>query len=122
MPNPTKPTSTDKPAAPDACSPRLRRFGDVIRHVARTFAIDPRLITRAGRHSAPISRARHIVMYLGHRSLGLSHQEIGVLLKRSRTTVFHGCATIEAARNDPAMAATLGALEQVLRGAREAAR
>jgi chromosomal replication initiation ATPase DnaA len=122
MPSLTKSTAIDKRVTTDTRSPRLRRFGDVIRHVARTFAIDPRHITRAGRQSAPISRARHIVMYLGHRSLGLSHQEIGVLLKRSRTTVLHGCATIEAARNDPAMAATLRALEHVLRGAPEAAR
>jgi chromosomal replication initiation ATPase DnaA len=61
-------------------------------------------------------------MYLGHRSLGLSHQEIAVLLRRSRTTVVHGCATIEAAREEPAMAATLGALEGVVVGAREAGR
>lgn len=53
-------------------------------------------------------------MYLGHVVNGLTFTELGRLHARDRTTVAHGCALIEDARDNPAFDRTLSALEYAL--------
>jgi chromosomal replication initiation ATPase DnaA len=50
-------------------------------------------------------------MYLAHVSFGLSYSEIGRAFGRDRTTAAHACQLIEDRRDDPAVDAVLGALE-----------
>ena len=59
-------------------------------------------------------------MYLAHVTLGASLTEIGNLFERDRTTVAHACALVEDRRDDPALDAQLGYLEEAVAAMRNA--
>jgi hypothetical protein len=50
-------------------------------------------------------------MYLAHVSFGLNYSEVGRAFGRDRTTAAHACQLIEDRRDDPAVDAVLGSLE-----------
>jgi chromosomal replication initiation ATPase DnaA len=50
-------------------------------------------------------------MYLAHVSFGLNYAEVGRAFGRDRTTAAYACRLIEERRDDPAVDAVLGSLE-----------
>ncbi len=50
-------------------------------------------------------------MYLAHVTLGLTYSEVGRAFGRDRTTAAYACQLIEERRDDPAIDAVLGSLE-----------
>jgi chromosomal replication initiation ATPase DnaA len=52
------------------------------------------------RRSPAVALARQTAMYLAHVCAGLSLRTVGQLFSRDRTTVAHGCATVEDRRDD----------------------
>ena len=61
--------------------------------------------------STALAFARQSAMYLAHVSFGLSYAEVGRAFGRDRTTAAYACRLIEDRRDDPAIDAVLGSLE-----------
>lgn len=78
---------------------------------AAAFAVPVGELIAATRRSYYAAFARQSAMYLAHVSFGLSYSEIGRAFGRDRTTAAHACQLIEDRRDDPAVDAVLGALE-----------
>ena len=78
---------------------------------AAAFALPVGELIAASRRSADIAFARQSAMYLAHVTFGLSYSEVGRGFGRDRTTAAHACRLIEERRDDPAVDAVLGSLE-----------
>jgi hypothetical protein len=89
------------------------RLAEVI--AGLVFAVPPADLRRDGRGSRRAARARQCAMYLAHVSLGISQAVTARGFRRDRTTIRHGCARIEDARD-------CGAFDRALCGLEAAAR
>jgi chromosomal replication initiation ATPase DnaA len=58
-----------------------------------------------------VAFARQCAMYLAHVTFGLTYSEVGRAFGRDRTTAAYACQLIEERRDDPAIDAVLGSLE-----------
>lgn len=89
-----------------------QRLCDVVAlATAAAFAVPVGELVAATRRSHYAAFARQSAMYLAHVSFGLSYSEIGRAFGRDRTTAAHACQLIEERRDDPAVDAVLGSLE-----------
>jgi len=78
---------------------------------AATFAVPVGELIAATRRSYTVAFARQSAMYLAHVTFGLTYSEVGRAFRRDRTTAAHACRLIEERRDDPAIDAVLGSLE-----------
>ena len=78
---------------------------------AAAFAVPVGELVASSRRSPYIAFARQSAMYLAHVTCGLSYSEVGRAFGRDRTTAAHACRLIEDRRDDPAVDAVLGSLE-----------
>ena len=78
---------------------------------AAAFAVPVGELIAASRRPPYIAFARQSAMYLAHVSFGLSYAEVGRAFGRDRTTAAYACRLIEDRREDPAIDAMLGSLE-----------
>jgi hypothetical protein len=78
---------------------------------AAAFGVPPGEVCAATRRAPSIAFARQSAMYLAHIAFGLSYSEIGLAFGRDRTTAAYACRLIEDRRDDPAVDAVLGLLE-----------
>ena len=78
---------------------------------AAAFAVPVGELAASSRRSSYIAFARQSAMYLAHVSFGLNYSEVGRAFGRDRTTAAHACQLIEDRRDDPAVDAVLGSLE-----------
>src|SRR5262245_38129912 len=70
--------------------------------VAATFAVPVAELRLPSRRRADVALARQTAMYLAHVSFGLSHDKVGKLFRRDRTTARHACRSVEAQRDNAA--------------------
>jgi hypothetical protein len=89
------------------------RLAEVI--AGLVFAVPPGDLHRDGRGGRRISHARQCAMYLAHVSLGLPQGVTARGFGRDRTTIRHGCARIEDARDSHAFDKSLSGLEAAAR-------
>jgi chromosomal replication initiation ATPase DnaA len=68
-------------------------------------------LNASSRRSAYVAFARQSAMYLAHVAFGLSYSEVARAFGRDRTTAAYACQLIEHRRDDPAIDALLGSLE-----------
>jgi Bacterial dnaA protein helix-turn-helix len=78
---------------------------------AAAFAVPVGELIAATRRSSYIAFARQSAMYLAHVAFGLSYSAVGRAFGRDRTTAAHACRLVEERRDDPAVDAVLGSLE-----------
>jgi hypothetical protein len=78
---------------------------------ATAFAVPVGELIAVSRRSAYVAFARQSAMYLAHVTFGLSYSEVARAFGRDRTTAAHACQLIEERRDDPAVDAVLGSLE-----------
>ena len=78
---------------------------------AAAFAVPVGELVASSRRSPYIAFARQSAMYLAHVTCGLNYSEVGRAFGRDRTTAAHACRLIEDRRDDPAVDAVLGSLE-----------
>jgi hypothetical protein len=89
-----------------------QRLCDVVAlATAAAYAVPVGELVAATRRSYYAAFARQSAMYLAHVTFGLSYSEIGRAFGRDRTTAAHACRLIEEMRDDPAIDAVLGSLE-----------
>ena len=89
-----------------------QRLCDVVAlATAAAFAVPVGELIAASRRSAYVAFARQSAMYLAHVTFGLSYSEVARAFGRDRTTAAHACQLIEERRDDPAVDAVLGSLE-----------
>ena len=99
-----------QPLGPSAKT--AQRLCDVIAlATAAAFAVPIGELISATRRSPTIAFARQSAMYLAHVAFGLNYSEVARAFGRDRTTAAHACQLIEERRDDPAVDAVLGALE-----------
>jgi len=79
---------------------------------AAAFALPVGELIASSRRSAYTAFARQCAMYLAHVSFGLSYSEVARGFGRDRTTAAHACRLVEERRDDAAVEAVLGSLEQ----------
>lgn len=109
------PTETVIPL--DACrpvpvAPESARLVRAIQEILATlYDISVDLLCCTTRGPARAATARQVAMYLSHVSLSLSHDQIGQLFGRNRSTATYACRTIEERRDDPAFDGVVSALE-----------
>jgi chromosomal replication initiation ATPase DnaA len=100
-------------------SKSTQRLCDVVAlATAAAFAVPVDEMIAASRRSAYVAFARQSAMYLAHVTFGLSYSEIARAFGRDRTTASHACQLVENRRDDPAMDALLGSLEDACRAIR----
>lgn len=68
---------------------------------------------------APVSRARHLAIYLHHVVFGASLSSCGRMFARDRTSIRHACANIEDRRDDPRFDRAVALLEEALLAQRD---
>ena len=78
---------------------------------AAAFAVPVGELNASSRRSAYVAFARQSAMYLAHVAFGLSYSEVARAFGRDRTTAAYACQLIEHRRDDPAIDALLGSLE-----------
>jgi hypothetical protein len=78
---------------------------------AAAFALPVGELIADTRRSHYVAFARQSAMYLAHITFGLNYAEVGRAFGRDRTTAAYACRLIEERRDDPAVDAVLGALE-----------
>jgi Bacterial dnaA protein helix-turn-helix len=78
---------------------------------AAAFAVPVGELIAASRRTPYIAFARQNAMYLAHVTFGLNYAEVGRAFGRDRTTAAYACRLIEERRDDPAIDAVLGSLE-----------
>jgi chromosomal replication initiation ATPase DnaA len=78
---------------------------------AAAFAIPVGELISATRRTPYVAFARQTAMYLAHVTLGLNYSEVARAFGRDRTTAAYACQLIEERRDDPAIDAVLGSLE-----------
>ena len=89
-----------------------QRLCDVIAlATAAAFAIPVGELISATRRTPYVAFARQTAMYLAHVTLGLNYSEVARAFGRDRTTAAYACQLIEERRDDPAIDAVLGSLE-----------
>ena len=89
----------------------VQRLCDVVAlATAAAFAVPVGELISATRRSAYVAFARQSAMYLAHVTFGLNYSEVARAFGRDRTTA-HACQLIEERRDDPAVDAVLGSLE-----------
>ena len=89
-----------------------QRLCDVVAlATAAAFAVPVGELNSATRRSAYVAFARQSAMYLAHVTFGLNYSEVARAFGRDRTTAAHACQLIEERRDDPAVDAVLGSLE-----------
>ena len=90
----------------------LRGAGEIVTAaVAAAFTIPIGELRTPERRSARAAFARQSAMYLAHVTFGLNYSEVARAFGRDRTTAAHACQLIEDRRDDPAVDAVLGSLE-----------
>ena len=75
------------------------------------FAVPIAELVAASRRTPDAAFARQSAMYLAHVTFGLSYAAVGRAFGRDRTTAAYACRLIEERRDDPAVDAVLGLLE-----------
>ena len=99
-------------AAPRLGRQSSRRLCELVAlTTAAAFAVPVGELAASSRRSSYIAFARQSAMYLAHVSFGLSYSEVGRAFGRDRTTAAYACRLIEDRRDDPAVDAVLGSLE-----------
>ena len=89
-----------------------QRLCDVVAlATAAAFAVPVGELISATRRTAYVAFARQSAMYLAHVAFGLNYSEVARAFGRDRTTAAHACQLIEERRDDPAVDAVLGSLE-----------
>jgi hypothetical protein len=78
---------------------------------AAAFAVPVGELRATTRRSSYVAFARQSAMYLSHVAFGVTLSEVGRAFGRDRTTAAHACRLIEDRRDDPAVNAVLGSLE-----------
>jgi hypothetical protein len=114
--HPTDPPLDARPhwckAAPGLSRPSAQRLCELVAlATAAAFAVPVGELAASSRRSSYIAFARQSAMYLAHVSFGLNYSEVGRAFGRDRTTAAHACQLIEDRRDDPAVDAVLGSLE-----------
>ncbi|MEA2978423.1 MAG: hypothetical protein QOF09_246 [Alphaproteobacteria bacterium] len=100
------------PARPGPGPRTTQRLCDVIAlATAAAFAVPVGELISATRRTAYVAFARQSAMYLAHVTFGLNYSEVARAFGRDRTTAAHACQLIEDRRDDPAVDAMLGSLE-----------
>ena len=82
--------------------------------VALVYEVDHSQLVARTRGRKNIAFARQVAMYLAHTAGGLSLSDVGRLFGRDRTTVAHGCALVEDARDDLTFDRSLSHLESAI--------
>ncbi|MCP4934467.1 MAG: chromosomal replication initiator DnaA [bacterium] len=82
--------------------------------VALVYEVDQSQLVARTRGRKNIAFARQVAMYLAHTTEGLSLSDVGRLFGRDRTTVAHGCALVEDARDDMTFDRSLSHLESAI--------
>lgn len=75
-------------------SPMQQKSEAIIREVAMTYGVPPKLLISNHRGEDAV-RARHIVMWRLRNQLGFSYPKIGRILSRDHTTVMHGVKKVQ---------------------------
>ena len=70
-------------------------------YVARCYCIKPAEFYLSTRGRAHVAEARHLIMYLAHVEIGMSHADIASRYHRDRSTVAYACRMVEDRRDDP---------------------
>jgi hypothetical protein len=100
------------PARPSPNARTVQRLCDVVAlATAAAFAVPVGELISATRRTANVAFARQSAMYLAHVTFGLNYSEVARAFGRDRTTAAHACQLIEERRDDPAVDAVLGLLE-----------
>jgi hypothetical protein len=100
------------PARPGPSARTAQRLCDVVTlATAAAFAVSVGELTSATRRTPYVAFARQSAMYLAHVTFGLNYSEVARAFGRDRTTAAHACQLIEERRDDPAIDAVLGSLE-----------
>jgi hypothetical protein len=100
------------PARPGPGAKTTQRLCDVVAlATAAAFAVPVGELISATRRSPYVAFARQSAMYLAHVTFGLNYSEVARAFGRDRTTAAHACQLIEERRDDPAVDAVLGSLE-----------
>ena len=86
--------------------------------VSALYGIELRDLICRTRGKANASRARQVAMYVMHKSLSMTYQEVADFFHRDRTTVSHACALIEDARDRQVTDAEISVLERLVEAAR----
>jgi chromosomal replication initiation ATPase DnaA len=94
-------------------SPRTaQRLCDLVAMAtAAAFAVPVGELIATSRRQPYIAFARQSAMYLAHVTFGLNYSEVGRAFGRDRTTAAYACRLMEERRDDPAVDAVLGSLE-----------
>ncbi len=90
----------------------LHRF--LLDMVMLVYEVDHSALVSPTRGRKKIAFARQVAMYLAHTAGGLSLTDVGGLFGRDRTTVAHGCALVEDARDDMVFDRSLCHLESAI--------
>jgi hypothetical protein len=99
-------------ALPTTSRKTAQRLCDLIAiATAAAFAVPVGELIAVTRRTPYVAFARQSAMYLAHVTFGLSYSEVGRAFGRDRTTTAHACQLIEERRDDPAIDAVLGSLE-----------
>jgi hypothetical protein len=100
------------PVRPGPGAKTTQRLCDVVAlATAAAFAVPVGELISATRRTAYVAFARQSAMYLAHVTFGLNYSEVARAFGRDRTTAAHACQLIEDRRDDPAVDAVLGSLE-----------
>ena len=90
----------------------LHRF--LLDMVGLVYEVEYSQLVSRTRGRKKIAFARQVAMYLAHTAGGLSLTHVGRLFGRDRTTVAHGCALVEDARDDQTFDRSLCHLESAI--------
>lgn len=102
------------PVRPGPSLKTTQRLCDVVAiATAAAFAVPVGELISSTRRSPYVAFARQSAMYLAHVTFGLNYSEVARAFGRDRTTAAHACQLIEERRDDPAVDAVLGSLEDV---------
>jgi hypothetical protein len=100
------------PARPGPSAKTTQRLCDVVTlATAAAFAVPVGELISTTRRTAYVAFARQSAMYLAHVTFGLNYSQVARAFGRDRTTAAHACQLIEERRDDPAVDAVLGSLE-----------
>jgi hypothetical protein len=100
------------PVRPGPSRKTTQRLCDVVAiATAAAFAVPVGELISSTRRSPYVAFARQSAMYLAHVTFGLNYSEVARAFGRDRTTAAHACQLIEERRDDPAVDAVLGSLE-----------
>ena len=97
---------------PNLAHRALHRF--LLDMVGLVYEVDHSQLASRTRGRKNIAFARQVAMYLAHTAGGLSLSDVGRLFGRDRTTVAHGCALVEDARDDMTFDRSLSHLESAI--------